>query len=269
MSSKPNPPFSANQVLIKPVYGVNDYGEDIVIPIFGLDSLTTRASFTLSTATQSRQLTENYGSLSLLVPIDPVDAFISTGDIAFLMHKGDNTAFSRQYVWTPDMSAFVYKVSLNLCAVMNMSAFTNGGANIDSITILVQEEIGNGNLREVMNQTIAPNTVFTALVALSTSQMFLLHAEVARPFKVNSGNPLIITISINTTITGVNTVQIGFLSAHTFTPNSIAMPSLWIPSSVGFHIHASLDHPFPVFRDQNADQLLDYKGTNRKGETIG
>lgn len=267
--SKPNPPFSANQVLIKPVYGVNDYGEDVIIPIMGLDSLTTRALFTLSGATQSRQLTENYGSLSLLVPIDPIDAFISTGDIAFLMHEGDNTAFSRQFVWTPDMSAFVYKISLNLAAVMTMSAFTSGGANIDSITILVQEAIGNGNLKELFNQTIAPNTVFTALVAISTSQMFLLHSELSRPFKVNSGSPIIITITINTTITGTNTVQIGLLSSHTFTPNAISIPSLWIPSSVGFHIHASLDHTFPIFRDQNADQLLDYEGTNKKGDKIG
>ena len=244
--------FSPTNLLIKPVYGVNDYGEDKIIPL-GLDQLTLQSL----TITAIDQILRNDND-----EIEDIPVITTDSDTMAIAHEGDDTAFDRIYTWRPDMTAWVYKTAFVMAVALRVSAYTTGSFRIDSITINATEELPDGteNQKIVQNLVIAPSTAFTALTATG-EQMFIILADWNTPYKVTKGNPIQIQIAINET-TGTGTRQVGIMPLFPFQQTNIAnYPKIHTISHVGFHIHASLDHAFPVFRDQSTEDKLDYAGT--------
>lgn len=242
--SQPNP----TKLRIKPVYDISTYGEDIELQI-GVENESLE-SITPSTA-DFGQVLENSR-----VPIDEVPLIISDVDTIGLVNLGDDTDYDQTYEWTPDMSAIVYKIGISCALGLNVSAFTNGSIDIDSVRVVITEEEENAPV--TLFDKIFEATGLTALVAVGT-QILLLNTEMTVPgIKVHNGVPLSFRIVLNTTISGMNTTQAGIIPFFCYQSSAIA--KLFSTSVVKFHLHASLDHAFPVLRTENAQELLDFSG---------
>ena len=240
----PNP----TKLRIKPVYGVNDFGHDLVIPLVCTQSSNVQ---TLTASTATFEFTPEDSAQ----PIDEQDVIISDTDKVQQLHAGNDTAYTKSWVYHPDMTAWLYKVSFNLGIGLKCSAFTNGTTNIGDVTITITQ-IGDGAGDKVI-WSRAYDAETTALTG--TGELICnFHADIVAPVKLTNALPVKIELTIGHTKTGTNTSQIGFLPFYPYVPT--AVPKLFTVSSVSFHVHASLDHAFPIWRDQDNDQRLDYSG---------
>ena len=240
----PNP----TKLRIKPTYNVSDYGKDILLPLVctqssNLQTLTPSGATFAFTPHDSAQ------------PIDEQDIIISDTDKVQQLHAGNDTAFSKSWIFNPDMSAFVYKISFNLGLGLKCSAFTSGTTNFGDVTITITQ-LGDGAGNKVI-WSRAYDAGATALAG--TGELICnFHADIIAPVKLNNALPIKIDLTIAHAKTGTNTSQIGFIPFYPYVPT--AVPRLFTVSAVGFHVHASLDHAFLVWRDQDKDQRLDYSG---------
>ena len=233
---------------IKPTYNVGDFGHDLIIPLVctqssNVQTLTPSGATFAFTPEDSAQ------------PIDEQDVIISDTDKVQNLHAGNDTAFTKSWIFHPDMSAFVYKVSFNLGLGLKCSAYTNGSTNFGDITIKITQ-LGDG-IGDKVIWSRAYDAGTTALEA--TGELICnFHADILAIVKLSNALPIKIDLTIGHSKSGTNTSQIGFLPFYPYVPT--AVPRLFTVSSVNFHIHASLDHAFPIWRDQDNDQRLDYSG---------
>lgn len=242
--SEPNP----SKLRIKPVYDVSTYGEDLELQLGTEDA--SLESITPSTA-DFGQILENSR-----VPIDDIAQVISDVDTIGLVNLGDDTDYDQTYGWTPDMSAILYKLGFSMAFGLNLSAWTSGTATIDSIQIIITEQQTNVP-KELFNKIFNADGL-TALGAVGT-QILLFNSEFALPgVKIHNGTPLSFRFIINTTQSLVNTRQVGIIPFFCFQSEAIA--KIFTTSVIKFHLHASLDHAFPVFRTEDNEQLLDFSG---------
>ena len=233
---------------IKPTYNVGDYGKDVLLPLVCTQSSNVQ-TFTPSGATFE------FTPHDSAQPIDEQDVIISDTDKVQQLHAGNDTAFTKSWIWNPDMSAFVYKIAFNIGLGLKCSAYTNGSTNFGDITLTITQ-LGDG-IGDKVIWSRAYDAGTTALGA--TGELICnFHADILAVVKVNNALPLKIDLTVAHTKTGTNTSQIGFLPFYPYVPTAI--PRLFTISSVGFHIHASLDHAYPIWRDQDNDQRLDYSG---------
>ena len=257
------PPYLAK---IKPVYDVSNYGTDLTVEL-GIDNLTSQ-SITASTAaffknTDSINLS---GSATTVYPVEDMDLVLSDVDVFGVIHEGNNTTFDRIYAFEPDMTAMVYKISMKAAFALNVSAFTNGSSDIDSVRVIIKQQV-NSELTENLDDFVIPATL-TALTATGTQIFIILADRHYSNFKVQKGRPVTIQIVVNENQSGTNTRQVGLMPCFPFQAAAILKPVT--TSSITMHIHATLDHAFPIFRDQNSMQLLDYSGvTNDDGGGVG
>ena len=264
MSYIDHPPQHAK---IKPVYDVSNYGEDLSIQ-FGIDNLTLQ-SFTMSASTtavfKSTETVDLSGSATTVFPVEDMDLIGSDIDVFGIAHEGDDTAFNRIYVFEPDMTAMIYKASVKMAFALNVSALTNGSCDIASVSFIISQVV-NG-VTEKMDEFVVPATL-TALTATGTQVFIIVADRHYTTFKAIKGQPITVQIIVNETQSGTNTRQVGIMPLFPFQKAAVLKP---VTSSVlSLHIHATLDHAFPVFRDQNAVQLLDYSGTsNPDGNGVG
>ena len=120
-----------SQVKAIPTYDIGSYGEDLWLPLS--DVGLTETALTFSTATVTRDTSDSNQ------PVDTYPRVFSDTDSGLVLNEGDDTAFDQTYTLDPDMTAIIYKLSLNLCAVLTCSAYTNGGLNIGGLHIKITE----------------------------------------------------------------------------------------------------------------------------------
>ena len=236
-----------NDLRIKPVYDVSTYGQDVVLSL-GIDD----SALTLITPSNADfgQILQNGN-----IPIDEIEKIISDIDAIGVLNEGNDTAFDQTYEWTPDMSAFIYKIGFSMAFALNVFAFTSGSFDIDSVRIIITQETPSSP-KALLDKVFEANGL-TALTGTGT-QILLFNTEIAiSAVKITQGVPLTFRIIINET-TGVGTRQVGILPLFCF--QSEALAKIFTTSVLKFHVHPSLDHAFPVFRSQNDQELLDFSG---------
>lgn len=252
------------RALIKPVYDVSNYGNDLTIQFS--DTLNLK-SITSSTSTFEKwaDSIKLDGSNTTVFPIEDMDLVLSNSDTFGIMNEGDNTAFDRIYSFEPDMTALIYKISLKVAVGLNVSAYTSGNYAIKGIRIIIKQMINSD-----LTQNIDDFTLDTTLGNLTAtgSQVFIAIADRHYTnFKAEKGRNVTVQVIINETV-GVGTRQIGLMPSFPFQKEAILRPIT--TSSFTLHIHPALDHGFPVFRDQNSMELLDYSGIeNPDGSGVG
>ena len=121
-------------------------------------------------------------------------------------HSGaDNTAYNVNSVWTPPVSGHLVKFTINIAAVMNMSAFVSNSSTFQAVTISLTE-VGTEN---VLWSRSYP-TGFAAVVAITDFEMFVASDTVAnQSIGVSEGVPININVTTVFTRTSDNTIQFG------------------------------------------------------------
>ena len=250
---------------IKPVYDVSNYGEDITIQL-GIDNLTLQ-SITASTAAffKATETVNIDGTATTTFPLEDMDIVLSDINTFGLAHEGDDTAFNRIYVIEPDMTAFVYKASIKAAFALNVSAFTNGTRDLTDVQFIIKQSINDSMTETIDNFSVT--ATLTALTATGTAIFIIVADRHYNNFKAVKGRPITVQIIVNET-SGTGTRQVGIMPCFPFQAAAIIKPIT--TSTMSLHIHATLDHAFPIFRDQNSMQLLDYSGiSNPDGAGVG
>ena len=238
---------------IKPTYNVGDYGHDVSFPLL-LSQATNLVTLTPSTSSfhQTQHDSAN--------PIDEVLSFISESDKCELLHNGNDTDFDKTWLIQPDMSFFSYKIALSFGIGLKVSAYTSGNITAESIRLTLTE-LGDG----VGDIVIADLTIPTGASALSATgeQIIMFHADILQKIKFTNNRPVTMRIRTVSSKSGTATYQVGMLPVYPMIPT--AVPKQWLLSQVEIHAHASLDHAFPIWRDSDNDQRLDYSGCSPSG----
>ena len=231
-------------VLIKPVYDVGFYGHDVTVPLSMLSGSTV--TLVPSTSLFVQVLDDSK------VPIDEIPMVVTDSDEMEMVHAGNDTDLDTTWKWVPDMSASMYKFTANFAVGMNVSAYTSGDFKISSVQVIVTQT--KGTYSEVLiNKLIDPGMANMGSV---TSQIALINLDTQTAKKVFDKS-ITIQIKVNTT-SGSGTYQCGIIPLYCYV--SAHTPKIWTTSAIIMHLHGSLDHAFPVFRNEDAENLLDRSG---------
>jgi hypothetical protein len=230
---------------VKGVYDSAQYGYDLHVP-FKDYRLTNVTTFTYSTGISERQFFLESFTPSANTPVTYASLLHST-DLVFMsddtvpiLHAGDNTAFNRNYIMFADMSAQTHQIEVCLAVALNCSAYTNGSLNLNSVSITPQSFMAaNQPLNNFGAQIFEPSTAFTALTATGL-QIFVIRGFVDLSAKLKQAAPLVLNVTINTTISGTNTSQVGILPRFADITNNINKD--WNISEFIVHIHALPEH---------------------------
>lgn len=223
----------AAQVKSVPVYDVSNYGTDKFIPLIETLDMGT---FTQSGLDEIKRTLEDGN-----IPVDDVPQIISNLDeIPYYDHGTDDEAYDRTYSWRPDMTAMVYKITLNMAFVMDMTAWTSNEANFTGVKVTFSEGPDG--------KVLYSNIFKTGLADQGQvgASLYILHADVAVPFKVYSAQAISIRVQTTFTQTATNTIRFGMVPFFATTADNYS--KFFSQSGVVFHIHASLDHATPIFR---------------------
>lgn len=247
--------FDINQTLTKPVYDVADYGQTIMIP------LVQDSSLTLKTITPSTSTFFQDSPSSTVFTIDDINQVLSDIDEISIAHEGNNTAFNRIYQWQPESYGVVYKTNLIAAFGVNVSAFSSGSIDLDSVQIILSSHLPDGTLIDtIFDKTVA--ATLTALTATGTL-IFIMDLEHAKPFEIKSNNPIRMQIIINETVSGTNTRQVGILPLFCF--NSEATNKIFTTSVLKFHIHPDIKNAYMALRTVSTSDEIDYSGVDKDG----
>ena len=243
--------YNSLDTLAKPTYDISGYGEDLFLPIT-TDTLTLQAITWSAVDELVQEHSEDLEAYSRLV---------SDIDSLGILHEGDGTRFTRQYDFLTDMSAFCYKFNLTFAVALDVTSYTSGNHSIDSVTVNFYELLPDKTqLRQIA--TMLHDTNMGNIGAVET-KVAIMHFEGNTPFKVNNGNYLRCEIIFNSTDTGTATSFEGIMPYFYCQEGSLA--KTMIESGLEMHLHASLDHAFPIFRDQSVVNKVDYSGINIDG----
>ena len=89
------------------VYDIASYGTDLFLPL--TDVGLTETALTFSGVTMTRDTDDGNQ------PLDTFPRVYSDTDSGLLLNEGSNTAYNQTYTLNPDMTAILYKISLNFC----------------------------------------------------------------------------------------------------------------------------------------------------------
>jgi hypothetical protein len=222
-----------SQVKSLAVYDVGSYGEDLFLPL--TDVGLTETALTFSTATVTRDTSDSNQ------PIDTYPRVFSDTDSGLLLNEGNDTAFNQTYTLDPDMTAIIYKISLNFCAVLTCSAYTNGGLNIGGLHIKITERSTNARL-------LYENTFQSGAATLSATgtSMHWFTQDIVETIKINKGNPVDIQLDLVTVVTGSNTRQEGYAPVAPLLKTAVMKP--FFESGMSLHLHPDLSHADGVFK---------------------
>ena len=228
-----NGDLQPSQVKSISVYDVANYGTDLFLPL--TDVGLTETALTFSTATVTRD-TSNSNQ-----PLDSFPRVYSDTDSGLLLNEGSNTAYNQTYTLDPDMTAVIYKFSLNFCAVLTCSAYTNGGLNIGGLHIKISERSSNDRL-------LYENTFQSGAATLSATgtSMHWFTQDIVETIKVRKGNPIDIQLNLITVVTGTNTRQEGYAPLAPY--HKPAVLKSFTPSGISLHLHPDLSHADGVFK---------------------
>ena len=242
--------YDSNNLLTNAVYDVAQYGEDLQLPL-GTAPLALQ-SITWSTIDELIIVGSDMENYSRLV---------SDIDTLGILNEGDGVQFNHTYHWLSDMSTFVYKFNLTFAVALTVTAYTSGNHNIDSVRVILRETLQDGTVVK----TIADSTQATGLTALTATgtQVAIMTFEGNVPFKIAQGNKVEMQIILNRTDTDIATTYEGIMPLFYFQEGSLAKQM--IESTLGLHIHAALDHAYPVLRDNSVSTQLNYDGVDKDG----
>jgi len=222
-----------SQVKAIPTYDIGAYGEDLFLPL--TDVGLTETALTFSTATVTRDTHEGKQ------PVDTYPRVFSDTDSGLLLNEGNDTAFNQTYTLDPDMTAIIYKISLNFCAVLTCSAYTNGGLSLGGLHIKITERSTNDRL-------LYENTFQSGAATLGATgtQMHWFTQDIVETIKVNKGNPVDILIELETVVTGTNTRQEGYAPVAPLLKTAVM--KAFFESGISLHLHPALSHADGVFK---------------------
>ena len=214
------------------VYDVASYGTDLWLPL--TDVGLTETALTFSGVTMTRDTSDSNQ------PLDSFPRVYSDTDAGLLLNEGNDTAFNQTYTLDPDMTAVIYKISLNFCAVLTVSAYTSGNFNIGALHIKITERSTNDSLLyENTFQSDAAN-----LTATGTS-MHWFTQDIVETIKVRKGNPIDIQLDLITT-TGSGTHQEGYAPVAPYLKTAVMKQ--FFESGISLHLHPDLSHADGVFK---------------------
>ena len=214
------------------VYDVASYGTDLFLPL--TDVGLTETALTFSTATVTRD-TSNSNQ-----PLDSFPRVYSDTDDGLLLNEGDNTIYNQTYSFSPDMTAIIYKISLNFCAVLTCSAYTNGGLNIGGLHIKISERSSND--RMLYENTFQSGA---ATLAATGTSMHWFTQDIVETIKVRKGNPIDIQLDLITT-NGSGTRQEGYAPVAPLLKTAVMKQ--FYESGISLHLHPDLSHADGVFK---------------------
>jgi len=228
-----NGEIQPSQVKSLAVYDVASYGTDLFLPL--TDVGLTETALTFSGVTMTRDTTDGNQ------PLDSFPRVYSDTDSGLLLNEGNDTAFNQTYTLDPDMTAIIYKISLNFCAVLTCSAYTNGGLNIGGLHMKISERSSNDRL-------LYENTFQSGAATLSATgtSMHWFTQDIVETIKVRKGNPIDIQLNLITVVTGTNTRQEGYAPVAPYLKTAV-MKSFY-ESGISLHLHPDLSHADGVFK---------------------
>jgi len=236
------PHLEERPALIKPVYDVSNFGEDIILPLNCLSGSST--TLTPSTATFVQVLEDSK------VPVDSVNMFITDSDKMELIHAGNDTDYDTTFEWTVDMSNQAYQITCNLALAMKVSSYSSGNFKIDNVQIVIKQVGGGEGDFTYVNKIIDPGM---SNMTSATEQVAIINFSTNVSAKV-ADKPLTFQIKVNTS-SGSGTYQTGIVPLFCYF--SSAVPKTFTTSSVLLHVHADLAHAFPIFRDEDNMNMID------------
>ena len=214
------------------VYDVASYGTDLFLPL--TDVGLTETALTFSTATVTRDITDSNQ------PLDSFPRVYSDTDSGLLLNEGNNTIYNQTYTLDPDMTAVIYKISLNFCAVLTVSAYTSGTYNLGSLHIKITERSTNDSL-------LYENT-FTSSAGDRTSTGTDIHwftQDIVETIKIRKGNPVDIQLDLITTA-GSGTRQEGYAPVAPLLKTAVMKQ--FYETGISLHLHPDLSHADGVFK---------------------
>jgi len=228
-----NGEIQPSQVKSIAVYDVASYGTDLFLPL--TDVGLTETALTFSGVTMTR---DTDGSNQ---PLDTFPRIYSDTDSGLLLNEGNDTAFNQTYTLNPDMTGILYKISLNYCAVLTCSAYTNGGLNIGGLHIKITERSTNDSL-------LYENTFQSGAATLSATgtSMHWFTQDIVETIKIRKGNPVDIQLNLITVVTGTNTRQEGYAPVAPYLKTAV-MKSFY-ETGISLHMHPDLSHADGVFK---------------------
>ena len=215
-----------------PVWNVGDYGADLALHLTSVGF--TEQQITFSSSAITRSLDEG-GQ-----PLDAIPHVYSDTDTGLILHEGNDSQFSTDYVFNSDMPAVIYKTSINVCFGLNVSAYTSGSYNLGNLIVAITEQ--GGSKRNIYTNTFASGA--TNLGATGTS-LHWFTVDVVEPFQVFPNQPITISLTLDSTL-ATGTSQAGIVSVAPYV-NTAVMKS-FAESAIIFHAHADLAHADDVFR---------------------
>jgi len=227
-----NGEIQPSQVKAIPTYDIGLYGEDLWLPF--TDIGLTETALTFSTATVTRD-TSNSNQ-----PIDTYPRVYSDTDSGLVLNEGNNTVFNQTYTLDPDMTAIIYKISLNFCAVLTVSSYSSGTYNLGALHIKITERSTNDSL-------LYENT-FTSNAGDRTSTGTDMHwftQDIVETIKVRKGNPIDIQLDLITTA-GSGTRQEGYAPVAPLLKTAVMKQ--FYESGISLHLHPDLSHADGVFK---------------------
>ena len=233
-----------NPVLIKPVYDVGYYGHDVSVPLSTLSGSSQTVVPSTSTFVQVLEDSK--------VPVDELPIFISESDVMQMIHKGNDTDYDETFVWLPDMTANLYKATLSFAVGLNVSAYTSGNFKIDTIQMVIKQQKAD-YVETLVNRVIDPGM---ANITSAVAQVAVVAFDTTVAKKLFDKS-VTVQIKVNTS-SGSGTYQCGLFPLFCYI--APAVPKAWTTSSFIMHVHGSLDHAFPVFRNEDDENKLDHSG---------
>ena len=215
------------------VYDVASYGTDLFLPL--TDVGLTETALTFSGVTMTRDTSDSNQ------PLDSFPRVYSDTDSGLLLNESSNTVYNQTYTLNPDMTAIIYAISLNFCAVLTCSAYTNGGLNIGGLHIKISERSSNDRL--LYENTFQSGA---ATLAATGTSMHWFTQDIVETIKVRKGNPIDIQLNLITVVTGTNTRQEGYAPVAPYLKTAVLKS--FYETGISLHLHPDLSHADGVFK---------------------
>jgi len=228
-----NGEIQPSNVKSQAVYDIASYGTDLYLPL--TDVGLTETALTFSGVTMTRDTTDGNQ------PLDSFPFVYSETDAGLLLNEGTDTVFNQTYTLDPDMTAVIYKISLNFCAVLTCSNYTSGGLNIGGLHIKISERSSNDRL-------LYENTFQSGAATLGATgtSMHWFTQDIVETIKVRKGNPIDIQLNLVTVVTGTNNRQEGYAPLAPY--HKTAVLKSFTPTGISLHLHPDLSHADGVFK---------------------
>ena len=243
--------YDSLDTLTKATYDVSNYGEDLFLPLT-TDTLALQA---ITWSDLDELLQEESTDL------EAYSRLVSDIDSLGILNEGDGVRYDRTFDFLTDMSAWCYKFNLTFAVGLSVTAYTSGAHSVDSVKVTFSELLPDKTSKRVIASMIH-NTGMTNIGAVE-DKVAIMHFEGNNPFKITQGNYLRMKIEFNSTDTATATSFEGIMPYFYFQAGALA--KTMCESGLGLHLHPALSHAFPVLRDENKVNQLDFDGVSKDG----